>query len=64
MVANTLGPLIPNQGSLDEAVNGFMERLSEVRALNKKHIQVRAYYDLLRFMKSQGLTYSSFDCSQ
>ena len=64
MMSNTIDPMLPNAASLAEATDGFMERLSEVRALNKKHIQVRAYYDLLRFMKGQGLTQSSFNSSQ
>ena len=51
MVQHTLVPMLPNDQSLTYATDGFMERLSEVRAINKKHVQVRAYYDLLRFMK-------------
>lgn len=38
MSANTVRPLLPNQASLADATEGFMERLSEVRAINKKHI--------------------------
>lgn len=61
MASNTIEPLLPNDLCLTEATDGFMERLSEVRAINKKHVQVKAYYDLLRFMKSQGVVQSSFD---
>ena len=55
MASTKIQPLLPNEMCLSEATNGFMERLSEVRAINKKHVQVRAYYDLLRFMKNQGV---------
>lgn len=34
---------------------GFFERLADVRAVNKKHIQKRAFYDLLRYFKNQGI---------
>lgn len=61
MMMTKIRPLLPNAECLTESTLGFMERLSEVRAVNKKHYQVRAYYDLLRFMKGQGLTQSSFD---
>ena len=64
MVSNTIRPMLPNEESLTDQTMGFMERLSEVRAINKKNIQVRAYYDLLRFMKASGLTYSSYNLSQ
>ena len=42
----------PLSTNLDSAMNGFFERLADVRAINKKHIQKRAYYDLLRFFKN------------
>ncbi len=32
-----------------------MERLQDVRALNKKYLQKKAFYDLLKFMKDEGL---------
>lgn len=32
-----------------------MERMSEVRALNKKYLQKKAFFDLLKFMKDEGL---------
>jgi hypothetical protein len=32
-----------------------MERMQEVRALNKKYLQKKAFYDLLKFMKDEGL---------
>lgn len=32
-----------------------MERLQEVRALNKKYLQKKAFYDLLKFLKDEGL---------
>lgn len=32
-----------------------MERLEEVRAMNKKYLQKKAFYDLLRYMKDEGL---------
>ena len=38
MTASTVRPLLPQAESLADATAGFMERLSEVRALNKKHI--------------------------
>ena len=51
--------MFPTNASLVEAINGFMERLQDVRAADKKHIQVRAYYDLLKYMKVQGLRTSA-----
>lgn len=38
MASTKIEPLLPNEMSLTEATNGFMERLSEVRAINKKHV--------------------------
>ena len=32
-----------------------MERMQDVRALNKKYLQKKAFYDLLKFMKDEGL---------
>ena len=63
MANHTVKPLLPNANSLAESTANWMERMSDVRAVNKKNIQVRAYYDLLRFMKVQGLTQSSFNSS-
>jgi hypothetical protein len=34
---------------------GMFERLKVVRDLDKKHFQRRAFIDLLKFMKDQGL---------
>jgi len=36
-------------------MGGLFERLKTVRDLDKKHFQRRAFMDLLRFMKDQGL---------
>jgi len=33
----------------------MFERLKAVRDLNKKHFQRRAFIDLLKYMKDQGL---------
>jgi hypothetical protein len=41
----------PSAGVFEDAMAGFFERLADVRAINKKHIQKRAYYDLLRYFK-------------
>lgn len=45
----------PTATVFEEAMGGFFERLADVRAVNKKHIQKRAFYDLLRYFKSQGI---------
>ena len=47
-----LKPLFPSHDGVCDAIEGFMERLKDVRASNKKFIQVKAFYDLLRYMKS------------
>ena len=54
-----LKPLLPSNTTLVDVTNSFMERLQEVRAANKKFIQVRAFYDLLKYMKTQGLRTST-----
>jgi hypothetical protein len=41
----------PSANVFEDAMAGFFERLADVRAINKKHIQKRAYYDLLRYFK-------------
>lgn len=48
-------PYWPAWNSLEETIGGFMERLGEVRAINKKYLQKKAFYDLLSFMKGEGL---------
>ena len=45
----------PNSSSLEHAMSGMFERLKTVRDLNKKHLQRRAFIDLLKFMKDHGL---------
>jgi len=40
---------------VQSAISGFMERMQDVRALNKKYLQKKAFYDLLKFMKDEGL---------
>lgn len=45
----------PTAQVFEDAMGGFFERLADVRAVNKKHIQKRAYYDLLRYFKDQGI---------
>lgn len=36
-------------------MEGLFDRLKQVRDVDKKHVQRRAYIDLLKFMKDQGL---------
>lgn len=55
MAKTKIIPSLPYTGNIQESVNMFMERLVEVRALNKKHIQKKAFYDLHRYMKGEGL---------
>lgn len=45
----------PDAGSLEYVMGGLFERLKTVRDLDKKHFQRKAFMDLLRFMKDQGL---------
>jgi hypothetical protein len=45
----------PEGNSLEVVMAGLFERLKTVRDLDKKHIQRRAFIDLLKFMKDQGL---------
>jgi len=42
----------PDASSLEYVMAGMFERLKIVRDLNKKHLQRRAFIDLLKFMKS------------
>ena len=50
-----LKPLLPCHDGISDAIEGFMERLKDVRDSNKKFIQIKAFYDLLRYMKQQGI---------
>ena len=45
----------PDASSLESVMAGMFERLKAVRDLNKKHLQRRAFIDLFKFMKDQGL---------
>lgn len=45
----------PDATSVTQSISGFFERLQEVREINKKNIQKRAYYDLLKYLKDQGM---------
>ena len=45
----------PDASSLEYMLAGMFERLKIVRDLDKKHFQRRAFIDLLKFMKDQGL---------
>ena len=48
-------PFWPSCLTVQNAIAGFFERLQDVRALNKKYLQKKAFYDLLKFMKDEGL---------
>ncbi len=50
-----LEPKWPDCLSIENVISGLFERLKIVRDINKKHIQRRAFIDLLKFMKDQGL---------
>ena len=52
---NNLMPIWPDQNHFEGIMAGFFERIAETRALNKKHIQRRAFIDLLIYLKDQGL---------
>lgn len=45
----------PDNSSLEYVMAGLFERLKVVRDLDKKHFQRRAFIDLLKFMKDEGL---------
>jgi hypothetical protein len=45
----------PDVNSLQFTMEGMFDRLKHVRDLNKKNFQRRAFIDLLKFMKDQGL---------
>jgi hypothetical protein len=45
----------PDYSFLEAVMGGLFERLKTVRDLNKKHLQRRAFIDLFKFMKDQGL---------
>ena len=45
----------PDADSLEYVMAGMFERLKVVRDLDKKHFQRKAFMDLLRFMKDEGL---------
>jgi len=45
----------PDFSSLESVMAGMFERLKAVRDLNKKYLQRRAFIDLFKFMKDQGL---------
>lgn len=45
----------PDNNSLECVMAGLFERLKIVRDLDKKHFQRRAFIDLLKFMKDEGL---------
>jgi hypothetical protein len=40
---------------IEIAMEGFFNRMKHARDLDKKHIQRKAFTDLLKFMKDQGL---------
>jgi hypothetical protein len=48
-------PFWPSCNNIQEAVDVFMTRMADVRALNKKNPQKRAFYDLMTYMKDEGL---------
>ena len=48
---NQLQPMWPDSTTLEFAVDGLFDRLKLVREVDKKHIQRRAFIDLLLFMK-------------
>jgi len=45
----------PDASVLEDTMDGLFERLQMVRDLDKKHLQRRAFIDLQKFMKGQGL---------
>jgi len=45
----------PDARSLEYVMSGMFERLKIVRDLDKKHFQRRAFIDLLKFLKDEGL---------
>eukprot|EP00347_Sterkiella_histriomuscorum_P024492 403330924 len=45
----------PDSHSIEFTMLDIFERLKTVRDLNKKHIQRRAFIDLLKYLKDQGL---------
>ena len=51
-----LEPLWPESLSLEWTMDGLFDRLKLVRDVDKKHVQRRAFIDLLKFMKDQGLS--------
>jgi hypothetical protein len=53
-----LEPKWPDCLSIENMISGLFERLKIVRDINKKHIQRRAFIDLLKFMKEQGLQHN------
>ena len=53
-----LEPKWPDCLSLENMISSLFERLKIVRDVNKKHIQRRAFIDLLKFMKEQGLQHN------
>jgi len=48
-------PYWPSCTNLQEVIDIFMARMIDVRALNKKNVQKRAFYDLMSYMKDEGL---------
>ena len=45
----------PDASSLEWVMAGMFERIKIVRDLDKKHFARRAFIDLLKFMKNEGL---------
>lgn len=48
----------PDSMALENMIGVLFERLKIVRDINKRHIQRRAFIDLLKFMKEQGLQHN------
>jgi hypothetical protein len=44
-------PMWPESNSLEYTMDGLFDRLKQVRDVDKKHVQRRAYIDLQKFMK-------------
>lgn len=53
-----LEPKWPDCMAVENMTSVLFERLKIVREINKKHIQRRAFIDLLKYMKEQGLTHN------
>lgn len=51
-------PKWPDALAVEDMTAVLFERLKVVRDVNKRHIQRRAFIDLLKYMKEQGLTHN------